>query len=63
MECFYGDAFLCKVEKRDDGDFDHLPSFKITSLCNDFGVIDMFFNEYLPNFDEYVSIYNLTFQF
>jgi hypothetical protein len=63
MECFYGDAFLCKVKKKDDEDFDLLPSFKIMSLCNEVGVIDMFFNEYLPNFDEHVSNYNLTLHF
>jgi hypothetical protein len=25
IECFYGNAYLCQVEKRDDGDFDGLP--------------------------------------
>ncbi|MCI24576.1 hypothetical protein A2U01_0045761, partial [Trifolium medium] len=35
MECFYGDAYIYKVKKRDDADFDDLSSFQVTSLCNE----------------------------
>jgi hypothetical protein len=60
MECFYGDAYLCKVEKR-DVDFDNIPSFKVTSVCNDVGVFDLFYDEYLPRRHTVVSILNVWF--
>jgi hypothetical protein len=55
MECYYGDAFLCKVEKKDIQDFDKLPSFVVSSICGDAGIVDMFFDEYLPDFEVFVS--------
>ncbi|MCH79383.1 replication factor A protein [Trifolium medium] len=55
MECFYGDAYLCKVEKRDSQDFEMLPSFKVRSICNDVGVVDMFFHEYVIGAEKIVS--------
>jgi hypothetical protein len=61
MECYYGDAFLCKVEKKDVEDFDKLPSFVVSSICGDVGIVDMFFDEYLPDFDVFVSTPNFVF--
>jgi hypothetical protein len=63
MECYYGDAFLCKVEKKDDQDFDKLPSFVVSSMCRDVEIVDMFFDEYLPDFDVFVSTPNFVFFF
>jgi hypothetical protein len=61
MECYYGDAFLCRVEKRDIQDFDKLPSFVVSSICGDVGIVDMFFDEYLPDFDVFVSTPSFVF--
>jgi hypothetical protein len=58
MESYYGDAFICKVEKNDAQDFNKLPSFVVSSLCRDVGMVDMFFDEYLPDFDVFVSPLN-----
>jgi hypothetical protein len=63
METYYGDAFLCKVEKKDDQDFNNLPSFVVSSICRDVGMVDMFFDEYLPDFDVFVSTLNFVFFF
>jgi hypothetical protein len=63
MECYYGDGFLCRVEKRDDEAFENLATFQISALCNDVGVLDMFFDEYLPKFEKFVSISDLLLYF
>jgi hypothetical protein len=49
------------VEKKDVEDFDKLPSFVVSSICGDVGIVDMFFDEYLPNFDVFVSTPNFVF--
>ncbi|WJX77299.1 hypothetical protein P8452_60620 [Trifolium repens] len=55
MESYFGDAFLCKVEKKDDQDFNKLPSFVVSAMCRDVGMVDMFFDEYLPDFDVFAG--------
>jgi hypothetical protein len=55
MECFYGDAYLCKVGKRDPIDSDALPAFDVVSICNEIGVVNMFFDEFVPDVDAFVS--------
>ncbi|CAJ2638180.1 unnamed protein product [Trifolium pratense] len=47
MEVFYGEPFVWKVEPRDSHDFEKLPSFKVQSICNNAGVVDKFFEEYV----------------
>jgi hypothetical protein len=49
------------VEKRDVQDFDKLPSFVVSSICGDVGIVDMFFDEYLPDFDVFVSTPSFVF--
>jgi hypothetical protein len=56
MECFYGDAYLCKVGKRDPIDSEALPSFDVVSMCNEIEVVNMFFDEFVPDVDAFVSI-------
>jgi hypothetical protein len=56
MECYYVDAFLCRVEKSEVQEFDKLPCFVVSAICGDAGFVDMFFEEYLPDFDVFVSI-------
>jgi hypothetical protein len=56
MECFYGDAYLCKVEKRDPVDFDEMPAFNVVSVCSEVDVVNMFFDEFIPDFDLFVSL-------
>jgi hypothetical protein len=49
MNCYYGDAYLYKVEKRcleEDGKNAH---FKVISFCNDVDVVNKFIDEYLPH--------------
>ncbi|GAU31836.1 hypothetical protein TSUD_58370 [Trifolium subterraneum] len=41
------------IEKRDDADFDDLPSFKVASVCNEANVVNMFFDEYFPHIDDH----------
>jgi hypothetical protein len=55
MECFYGDAYLCKVGKRDPIDSDALPAFDVVSICSDVGVVNKFFDEFVPDVDAFVS--------
>jgi hypothetical protein len=57
MECYYGDAFLCRVEKSEVQEFDKLPCFVVSAICGDAGFVDMFFEEYLPDFDMFVSVH------
>jgi hypothetical protein len=56
IECFYGDAYLCKVQGRDPVDFDDLPAFDVLSVCCEVGVVNMFFDEFIPDVDKFVSI-------
>jgi hypothetical protein len=55
MDCFYGEPMLFRIESFDDNDVDVLPVFKAASMCKDVGVLDAFFDEYLPGFDNSVS--------
>jgi hypothetical protein len=55
MDCFYGDGYLCQVEKRDADDFENLPLFKVVSICNEVDVVNKFFDEFHPDIDKYVS--------
>jgi hypothetical protein len=60
MECFYGDAYLCKVGKRDDVDSDALPTFDVVSICNEIGVVNVFFDEFVPDVDAFVSVLHVV---
>ncbi|PNY17427.1 hypothetical protein L195_g014170 [Trifolium pratense] len=55
MKSFCGGSYLCKVKERDDVDFDDLPSFQVTSLCNESGVVAMFLDEYLSRIDDDIA--------
>jgi hypothetical protein len=56
MKCFYGDAYLCKVQGRDPVDFDDLPVFQVLSVCSEAGVVNMFFDEFVPDVEKFVSV-------
>jgi hypothetical protein len=56
MECFYGDAYLCKVQRRDPVDFDDLPTFDVLSVCNEAPVVNKFFDEFIPDVEKFVSL-------
>ncbi|KAK2455838.1 replication factor A protein [Trifolium repens] len=56
MECYYVDAFLCRVEKSEVQEFDKLPCFVVSAICGDAGFVDMFFEEYLPDFDVFAGL-------
>jgi hypothetical protein len=58
MECFYGVAYLCKVGKRDPVDSDALPAFDVVSICNEIEVVNMFFDEFVPDVDAFVSVFH-----
>ncbi|PNX72856.1 hypothetical protein L195_g028753, partial [Trifolium pratense] len=55
LESICGGFYLCKVKQRDDADFDNLPSFQVTSLCNDSDVVTMFDEEYLSQVDNNIA--------
>ncbi|KAK2355930.1 hypothetical protein QL285_093299 [Trifolium repens] len=56
IECFYGDAYLCKVQGRDPVDFDDLPAFDVLSVCCEVGVVNMFFDEFIPDVDKFIDV-------
>ncbi|WJX34007.1 hypothetical protein P8452_22160 [Trifolium repens] len=58
-ECFYGDAYLCKVQERDPVDFDDLPAFDVLSICSEAGVVNMFFDQFIPDAEKFFSIINI----
>jgi hypothetical protein len=60
MECFYGDAYLCKVQERDPVDFDDLPAFDVLSICSEAGVVNMFFDQFIPDAEKFFSIINVS---
>jgi hypothetical protein len=59
MECFYGDACLCRVEGRNPVDFDDFPSFDVISICNETEVVNMFFDQFVPDAEKFVSIFDV----
>jgi hypothetical protein len=59
-ECFYGDAYLCKVQERDPVDFDDLPAFDVLSICSEAGVVNMFFDQFIPDAEKFFSIINVS---
>jgi hypothetical protein len=61
MECFYGDAYLCRVEGRDPVDFDDLPAFNVISICSETGVVNKFFDHYISDADKFISIIDFSF--
>ncbi|WJX45740.1 hypothetical protein P8452_32601 [Trifolium repens] len=58
MKCFYGDAYLCKVQGRDPVDFDDFPVFQVLSVCSEAGVVNMFFDEFVPDVEKFIDVPN-----
>jgi hypothetical protein len=65
MECYYGDAFLYKVEKHHLEEDGKNANFKVISVCNNVDVVNKFIDEYLPHISNlspvvFLSPFSLT---